>query len=125
MQTKYWTTTLFVCAITSSSLTAAELPISSMNCNFTKKTLIGKRLSLISDSVVHNMRFQETYVSLVIGEKEGPLAAPIYKWELSGSKLTIIYTDGQCDYFEFISCKDSVVKLQNALGKVSEYQLNF
>lgn len=124
MQTKYWKTTFLVCAIISSSLTAAELPKSTMNCNFTKETLVGKSLNLISDSNVHNMRFQENHVSVVVGDKGGPLAAPIYNWELSRNKLIIIYTNGQRGNFEFISCKDSIVNMQNSIGKVSEYQLN-
>ncbi|MEY4537571.1 MAG: hypothetical protein RL171_1722 [Pseudomonadota bacterium] len=124
MPIRFLKTALFACAIISGSLTAAELPISTMNCNFTKETLVGKSLNLISDFNVHNMRFQENHVSLVIGDKGGPLAAPIYKWDLSENKLTIIYTDGQRGYFEFISCKDSVVKVQNAIGTINEYQLN-
>jgi hypothetical protein len=124
MPIRFLKTALFACAIISGSLTAAELPISTMNCNFTKETLVGKSLNLISDFNLHNMRFQENHVSLVIGDKGGPLAAPIYKWDLSENKLTIIYTDGQRGYFEFISCKDSVVKVQNAIGTINEYQLN-
>jgi hypothetical protein len=93
--------------------------------NWAQLDLPGKRMELLDEKVVEVYRFHKAgHVSVTLGTKDGPLAAPLFYWKIKRGLLVITESDTSVyQEFEVLSIDGSVLTAKRRSGGIAKYTM--
>ena len=92
---------------------------------WTKAEIVGLTIELIDPAIVESMTFTaDGAVILTVGQKNGPITAPVFFWEFLSGRLRIT-SDGKQLYDELtlISRDATTITVRRHNAKVAKYKI--
>ena len=92
---------------------------------WTQAEIVGLKIELIDPVAFESMTFdRDGSVPLTVGERNGPLAAPLFYWQFESGRLRITAHDKQLyDEFTLISRNARTIKVRRHNGKVAKFKI--
>ncbi len=86
---------------------------------------MGLTIELIDPVVVESMTFTaDGAVPLTVGQRNGPVTAPVFFWELLAGRLRVTSDSKQLyDEFTLISRDATTITMRRHNGKVAKYKI--
>ena len=117
-QAAFFFRALALCLVVASCAPVPPRPI-----GWSPSWLLGSSLTLVSDERVESFCFSNSeYVAATLGQRGGPLTAPMLRWRVVNGKLGLGENDSY-ELLEFVASSGSRVMVRRRDGSEAQYEL--